>query len=43
MQRHKFTNSQIMEILKQVEVGLAASNICRELVISILTFYNLSL
>ena len=41
MNRSKFTDSQIMEALKTVDVGLAVPNICRELEISTATFYKL--
>ena len=40
MKRSKFTDSQIMDALKRVEAGLAVKEICRELAISIPTFYK---
>lgn len=40
MKRSKFTDSQIMEALKRVDVGLAVPDICRELVISTAIFYK---
>ena len=40
MKRSKFTDSQIMEALKRVDTGLAVPDICRELAISIATFYK---
>ena len=39
MKRSKFTDRQIMDALKRVDVGLAVSKVCRELVISSATFY----
>ena len=40
MKKSKFTDSQIMEALKRVEVGLSVPEICRELGISSATFYK---
>ena len=40
MKRSKFTDSQIMDALKRVEAGLAVKEMCRELAISIPTFYK---
>jgi putative transposase len=40
MKKSKFTDSQIMEALKQVEAGLSVPEICRELGISSATFYK---
>jgi putative transposase len=40
MKRSKFTDSQIMEVLKRVDSGLAVPEICRELGISTATFYK---
>ena len=40
MKRSKFTDSQIMEALKRVDVGLTVPEICRELGISTATFYK---
>ena len=39
MKRSKFTDRQIMDALKRVDVGLAVPKVCRELVISSATFY----
>jgi len=40
MKRSKSTDSQIMEALKRVDAGLAVPDVCRELGISIATFYK---
>jgi putative transposase len=40
MKRSKFTDSQIMEVLKRVDAGLAVPEICRELGISTATLYK---
>jgi hypothetical protein len=40
MKRSKFIDSQIMEALKRVDAGLAVPKICRELEISMGTFYK---
>lgn len=40
MKRSKFTDSQIVEAIKRVEGGLSASELCRELGISLATFYK---
>jgi len=40
MKSSKFTDSQIMEVLKRVDSGLAVPEICRELGISTATFYK---
>jgi putative transposase len=40
MKRSKFTDSQIMDALKRVDVGLAVPEVCRELGISTATFYK---
>jgi len=40
MKRSKFTDSQIVEAIKRVESGLSASELCRELGISLATFYK---
>lgn len=40
MKRSRFTDSEIMEALKRVEVGLAVPELCRELGISTATFYK---
>jgi len=40
MRRSKFTDSQIMQALKRVDIGLAVPEICRELGIDTATFYK---
>lgn len=40
MKRSKFTDSQIMEAIKRSEAGLAVPDLCRELGISVATFYK---
>jgi putative transposase len=40
MKKSKFTDSQIMQALKRVEAGLAVPELCRELGISVATFYK---
>ena len=40
MKRSRFTDSQIIAILKQGEVGAAAPDLCREHGISTATFYK---
>lgn len=40
MKRSKFTDSQIMDALKRADAGLAVPEVCRELGISIATFYK---
>ncbi len=40
MKRSKFTDSQIMAILKQAEAGMPAPELCREHGISIASFYK---
>jgi putative transposase len=40
MKRSKFTDSQIMAILKQAESGVPVSELCREHGMSSATFYN---
>ena len=40
MKRSKFTDSQIMDVLKRVDAGLAVPEVCRELGISTATFYK---
>lgn len=40
MKRSKFTDSQILSILKQAEGGTPVSELCREHVISSATFYK---
>jgi putative transposase len=40
MKKSKFTDSQIVDALKQWESGIGVPEICRELGISTATFYN---
>ncbi len=40
MKKSKFTNSQILSILKQAEGGAPVPELCREHVISSATFYK---
>ena len=40
MKRSKFTESQIVKLLKENESGRSASDICREHGVSQATFYN---
>lgn len=40
MKKSRFTDSQILGILKEVEIGRAVSEICREQAISQATFYK---
>ncbi|CAM4460859.1 MAG: IS3 family transposase ISShfr8 [Legionella sp.] len=40
MKKSKFTDSQILSILKQAEGGTPVSELCREHVISAATFYK---
>ena len=40
MKRSKFTDSQIMAALKKAEAGIAVPDLCRELGISVATFYK---
>jgi len=40
MKRSKFTDAQILTILKQADAGTAAPEICREHMISSATFYK---
>ena len=40
MCKSKFTDSQIMAVLKRAEVGEAVPDLCRELTISTATFYK---
>ena len=40
MKKSKFTESQIFEMLKQSEAGIAAADICRENGVSAATFYK---
>ena len=40
MKRSKFTEQQIVGVLKQAEAGVAVKDLCRKLGISDQTFYN---
>ena len=40
MKKSRFSDSQIMNALKRVEAGLSVPDICRELGISVATFYK---
>ena len=40
MKKSKFTDSQIMAALKKAEAGIAVPDLCRELGISVATFYK---
>ena len=40
MKKSKFSDSQIIEALKRVEVGLPVPELCREVGISTATFYK---
>jgi putative transposase len=40
MKRSKFTEQQIVGVLKQAEAGMAVKDLCRKLGISDQTFYN---
>lgn len=40
MKKSRFTDSQIIEAIKRVEVGLAVPELCRDLGISTATFYK---
>lgn len=40
MKKSRFTDSQIMDALKRAEAGLAVPELCRELGISLATFYK---
>ena len=40
MKKSRFTDRQIMEALKRVEAGLGVSDLCRELGVSVATFYK---
>jgi len=40
LKQSRYTNSQILEILKQNEAGSKASDLCRELGMSEATFYK---
>lgn len=40
MKKSRFTDSQIMDALKRVEAGFGVSDLCRELGVSVATFYK---
>jgi putative transposase len=40
MKKSRFSDSQIMDALKRVEAGLSVPDVCRELSISVATFYK---
>ena len=40
MKKSRFTDSQIMQILKQAEAGVSAPELCREHGVSSATFYK---
>ncbi len=40
MKKSKFTESQILDMLKQAEAGVSAADICREYGVSAATFYK---
>ena len=40
MKKSKFSDSRIMDALKRVEAGLSVPEVCRELGISVATFYK---
>ena len=40
MKKSRFSDSQIMDALKLVEAGLSVPDVCRELGISVATFYK---
>jgi len=40
MKRSKFSDSQIIEALKRVEAGIGVPDLCRELGVSVATFYK---
>jgi len=40
MKKSRFSDSQIMDALKRVEAGLPVPDVCRELGISVATFYK---
>ena len=40
MKKSRFTDSHIMDALKRVEAGLGVSDLCRELGVSVATFYK---
>ena len=40
MKKSRFSDSQIMDALKRVEAGLSVPDVCRELGISVASFYK---
>ena len=40
MKKSRFSDSQIMDVLKRVDAGLGVPDVCRELGISTATFYK---
>ena len=40
MKKSRFSDSQIMDALKRVEAGLSVPDVCRDLGISVATFYK---
>ena len=40
MKKSRFTDSQIMDVLKRAEAGIAVPDLCRELGVSTATFYK---
>jgi len=40
MRRSRFTDSQIMAVLKRAEIGESVPELCREMAISTATFYK---
>ena len=40
MKKSRFTDSQIMDVLKRAEAGTAVPDLCRELGVSTATFYK---
>ena len=40
MKKSRFTDSQIMDVLKRAEAGIAVPDLCREMGVSTATFYK---